>query len=123
MGGAAILNVGATSVGNFFKNTQLAVADGNGSSVIWNSVNSFYFQPAATMQGGGVTQKVIDSMQYAGTITDWSGKTHQINTLNDLKQYNQYLIQSIENKTYLIISMMLNLIKRLLLPGTIITLI
>ncbi|EHJ8506378.1 autotransporter outer membrane beta-barrel domain-containing protein [Salmonella enterica subsp. diarizonae serovar 47:k:z53:[z84]] len=98
-GGIAILNVGAPSIGNFFKNTQLAVADGNGSSVIWNSVNSFYFQPAATMQGGGVTQKVIDSMQYAGTITDWSGKTHQINTINDLKQYNQYLIQSIENKT------------------------
>ncbi|EHG6070528.1 autotransporter outer membrane beta-barrel domain-containing protein [Salmonella enterica subsp. diarizonae serovar 61:z52:z53] len=98
-GGAAILNVGAPSIGSFFKNTQLAVADGNGSSIIWNSVNSFYFQPAATMQGGGVTQKVIDSMQYAGTITDWSGKIHQINTIDDLKRYNQYLIQSIENKT------------------------
>ena len=47
----------------------------------------FYFQPGATMQGGGVTQKIIDSMKYAGTITDWAGKVHHINSLDDLKQY------------------------------------
>lgn len=37
-----------------FKNTQLAVADGEGSSVVWNSVNDFYFQPGATMQGAAL---------------------------------------------------------------------
>ncbi|WP_146685217.1 hypothetical protein, partial [Escherichia coli] len=98
-GGTAILDVGSPAIGNFFKNTQLAVADGEGSSVVWNSVNDFYFQPGATMQGGGVTQKIIDSMKYAGTITDWAGKVHHINSLDDLKQYNQYLIKSLEDKT------------------------
>lgn len=43
--------------------------------------------------------KIIDSMKYAGTITDWAGKVHHINSLDDLKQYNQYLIKSLEDKT------------------------
>ncbi len=38
-------------------------------------------------------------MKYAGTITDWTGKVHHINSLDDLKQYNQYLIKSLEDKT------------------------
>lgn len=38
-------------------------------------------------------------MKYAGTITDWAGKVHHINSLDDLKQYNQYLIKSLEDKT------------------------
>lgn len=58
-GGTAILDVGSPAIGNFFKNTQLAVADGEGSSVVWNSVNDFYFQPGATMQGAALLKKSL----------------------------------------------------------------
>lgn len=51
--------MGSPAIGNFFKNTQLAVADGEGSSVVWNSVNDFYFQPGATMQGAALLKKSL----------------------------------------------------------------
>ena len=94
-GGTANIDVGAGFIGSYFKNSQLAVADGAGSTVNWNSANEFYFQAAATAANGLTYTTTIDSMKYAGTFTDWQGQQYQVNSLAELQQYNDYLTQAI----------------------------
>ncbi|HEI3493754.1 TPA: autotransporter outer membrane beta-barrel domain-containing protein, partial [Escherichia coli] len=94
-GGTANIDVGADFIGRYFKDTQLAVADGAGSTVNWNSENEFYLQAAATSTNGLTYTTTIDSKAYAGTFTDWQGQQHQVNSQADLQQYNDYLTQAI----------------------------
>ena len=98
-GGTANINVGAGYIGSNFKDTQLAVADGVGSSVNWISENQFYFQPAATTSSGIIYHQSIDSIAYTDIFTDILGKQHQVNSLTDFQQYNQYLIDALINGT------------------------
>src|SRR5699024_8344663 len=70
-GGTANIDVGADLISRYFKDTQLAVADGAGSTVNWNSENEFYLQGAATTSNGLTYTTTIDSKPYAGTFTDW----------------------------------------------------
>ncbi|HCN5535794.1 TPA: ESPR domain-containing protein, partial [Escherichia coli] len=94
-GGTANIDVGADLISRYFKDTQLAVADGAGSTVNWNSENEFYLQGAATTSNGLTYTTTIDSKAYAGTFTDWQGQQHQVNSQADLQQYNDYLTQAI----------------------------
>lgn len=104
-GGSANINVGSHFIGSYFKDSKLVVADGVNSKVNWDSVNDFYLQAPATTSSGLLYPISIDSMTYAGTFTDWNGITHHINSLNDLKNYNTYLVNSLSDgkidiKTY-----------------------
>ncbi len=83
-GGTANIDVGAGFIGSYFKNSQLAVAYGAGSTVNWNSANEFYFQAAATAANGLTYTTTIDSMKYAGTFTDWQGQQYQGNSASEL---------------------------------------
>ncbi|EFL9197523.1 autotransporter outer membrane beta-barrel domain-containing protein, partial [Escherichia coli] len=94
-GGTANIDVGAKFVGRYFKESQLAVADGVGSTVNWISKNDFYFQGAATASAGNKYTTTIDSRAYAGTFTDWQGQQHQVNSQAELQRYNDYLTQAI----------------------------
>ncbi|HEI3493755.1 TPA: autotransporter outer membrane beta-barrel domain-containing protein, partial [Escherichia coli] len=93
-GGTANVNVGADFIGRYFNDTQLAVADGAGSTVNWDSVNNFEFVISAAGYALNYTTS-INSMKYVGTLTDWQGQVHQINSLKELQQYNDYLTQAI----------------------------
>lgn len=94
-GGTANIDVDSKFIGRDFKDSQLAVAKGQGTTVNWNSKNEFYFQSAATVNNGLTYTKTINSMEYAGSFIDWQGKTYQVNSLADLQQYNDYLTQAI----------------------------
>ncbi|EKR7608133.1 ESPR domain-containing protein, partial [Escherichia coli] len=93
-GGTANVNVGAAQIGTYFNDTQFAVADGAGSTVNWDSVNNFEFVISAVGYALNYTAS-INSMKYVGTLTDWQGQVHQINSLKELQQYNDYLTQAI----------------------------
>ncbi|EFC0652081.1 autotransporter outer membrane beta-barrel domain-containing protein [Escherichia coli] len=93
-GGTANIDVGADFIGRYFNDTQFAVADGAGSTVNWDSVNNFEFVISAVGYALNYTAS-INSMKYVGTLTDWQGQVHQINSLKELQQYNDYLTQAI----------------------------
>ncbi|EFH7722440.1 autotransporter outer membrane beta-barrel domain-containing protein [Escherichia coli] len=93
-GGTANIDVGADFISRNFNDTQFAVADGAGSTVNWDSVNNFAFLISAVGYALNYTAS-INSMKYVGTLTDWQGQVHQINSLKELQQYNDYLTQAI----------------------------
>ncbi|HAS1742909.1 autotransporter outer membrane beta-barrel domain-containing protein [Enterobacter hormaechei] len=96
-GGTANIDVKASSIGSYFKDSQLVVADGTNSHANWNSQNNFYFQAAARVTDSAVYNKTINFSNYTGSFTDWEGKEHVVNSVADLQSYNDYLAEALKD--------------------------
>ncbi|MBK5144203.1 autotransporter outer membrane beta-barrel domain-containing protein [Budviciaceae bacterium BWR-B9] len=83
-----------------FKSTQLAYADGRGtteSTINWTSSNNIAMYAAASASAGSTIQnKSVDSYVYAGTFTAYDGSSHTVTSLQELKDYNSWLISELQ---------------------------
>ncbi len=99
-GGMVELDVAAKNIGSYFKDSQLAYADGTGSatSVInWNSQNNFYMSRGAVVTPADLTaSQDIKSMEYAGLVTAFDGSIHHVNNVDELRDYNNWLIMQMQ---------------------------
>ncbi|WP_420301035.1 autotransporter outer membrane beta-barrel domain-containing protein [Enterobacter sp. BNK-8] len=98
-GGVANFSTDANIVGSF-KNTQLVFADGRGSNpstVNWTSSNNVsMYNVAGLTDETSKYNKSISSVAYAGDITAYDGSVHSINNVDDLKSYNNWLVEELK---------------------------
>ncbi|ABP62806.1 autotransporter outer membrane beta-barrel domain-containing protein [Enterobacter sp. 638] len=80
------------------KQTMLTMAQGAGSTLIWESKNKILMGDALVASPGTTTQSTtIDIPVYAGTFTGFNGQTWTVSNATDLQQYNNALIDALQN--------------------------
>ncbi len=80
------------------KNSNLTWADGKGSVVEWHSKNSFESR-AYYLEDNDVINR-INVPEFPHNFTDYKGDARTINSIDDLKAYNNELIDALQNKDY-----------------------
>ncbi|VFS50999.1 autotransporter-associated beta strand repeat-containing protein [Budvicia aquatica] len=94
--GIAEFNLKAPTIQNVYtKDTQLAYADGSGADkaeIIWTSTNNI--KQASGVTGGSVP--LTASFSRFKQVTAYDGSLHDITNIEELKSYNQWLIDSIK---------------------------
>ncbi|ALM54021.1 autotransporter outer membrane beta-barrel domain-containing protein [Halomonas huangheensis] len=83
------------------KQTSLFHADGTGSessSIIWNSRNQVSFGTILVTPESALEpqQKAIGSTEYTGAFTAFDGSQHTVNSVDDLRGYNDWLVTQLQ---------------------------